>query len=469
MRSSDLEGLTEAQSALLRDALLARADAEAAEVRADDAREEAEQAREEAERARARIWLLAEAGRRMAESMDWKSVVQAIARSGVPAVADWASLEVVENGRLRVVAVAHSDPERERLAWDFVARHPPDPGAVTGSANVIRTGQLELVENLAPEVIREAAQDAEHLRLLENLNVRHYAIAPLTTPAGVIGTLTFVLGDSGRRFAPEDIDLITSLAARAALHIHNARLYAERSHVAQVLQTSLRPRALPTIAGVEVAARFMAAGDNIEVGGDFYDVFRSGDGAWTAVVGDVTGKGPEAAAVTALARHTLRTAALLNDDPSANLALLNQALSAEPGERRLCTVFYLRLCPGEDGVECRFANAGHPAPLVLGVDGRVTPLNTGRGPLAGAFESAHYAAARTHLAPGELILMYTDGVTEVRRGDAEFGERDLAGELSSCAGRAAEEVVDALERRALELQDGRPLDDIALLAIRADP
>ena len=125
VRSIDPAGLGESGSALLREALLARADAEAAQVRADDAREEAEQAREEAERARARIWLLAEAGRRMAQSLDWKSVVQAIARSGVPAVADWASLAVVEDGQLRVVAVAHSEPERERLAWDFIARHPP--------------------------------------------------------------------------------------------------------------------------------------------------------------------------------------------------------------------------------------------------------------------------------------------------------------------------------------------------------
>jgi serine phosphatase RsbU (regulator of sigma subunit) len=237
-----------------------------------------------------------------------------------------------------------------------------------------------------------------------------------------------------------------------------------------VLQTSLRPRALPSIAGVEVAARFLAAGgDNIEVGGDFYDVFRSGDGAWTAIVGDVTGKGPEAAAVTALARHTLRTAALLNDDPAKNLALLNQALGGEPGENRLCTVFYLRLCPGEDGVACRFATAGHPAPLRLGVDGQVTPLRGGRGPLVGAFPDARFQSATIDLTPGELVLLYTDGVTEVRRGDTEFGERDLADALAGCAGRPAEDAVAALERRALELQGGRPRDDIALLAIRACP
>jgi len=465
---SEREGFSGEQSELLREALLARADAEAAQVRADDARHEAELAREEAERGRARIWLLAEAGRRMAESMDWESTLEAIVRCGVPAVADWTSLAIVENGGLRVVAVAHTDPGRERLAWELVERHPPDVSAATGAARVIRSGEVELVEDLAPEVVRAAAHDAEHLRLLENLNVEHYVIAPLITPGGVIGTLTFVLGDSGRRFAAEDLELITSLAARSALHVQNARLYAERSHIAQVLQASLRPGALPTIPGVEVAARFMAAGDNIEVGGDFYDVFRSGDGVWTAIVGDVVGKGPEAAAVTALARHTLRTAALLNDDPRVNLALLNQALAAEAGEKRLCTVFYIRFCPGEDGLTCRFANGGHPAPLRLGVDGQVTPLDSGRGPLLGAFDDASYEEATIHLAPGELILMYTDGVTEVRRGDVEFGERDLADALAGCVGRPAEEVVASIQRRALELQGGQPRDDIALLAIRAE-
>jgi sigma-B regulation protein RsbU (phosphoserine phosphatase) len=140
----------------------------------------------------------------------------------------------------------------------------------------------------------------------------------------VIGALTFVLGDSERRFTPQDLHLITSLAARAALHIQNSRLYTERSHVAQVLQASLRPRDLPSIPGAEVAARFRAAGDQMEVGGDFYDIFRSEQSAWTAIIGDVVGKGPEAAASTALARHTLRTASMLSPDPAANLSLLNR-------------------------------------------------------------------------------------------------------------------------------------------------
>jgi serine phosphatase RsbU (regulator of sigma subunit) len=323
------------------------------------------------------------------------------------------------------------------------------------------------VEDLSRDAINAAAADAEHLRLLENLDVRHFVIAPLRTPSGVMGTLTFGLGDSGRRVMPEDLELITSLAARAALHIQNARLYAERSHIAQVLQASLRPRALPTITGAEVAARFMPAGEHIDVGGDFYDVFRSGDAVWTAIVGDVAGKGPEAAAVTALARHTLRAASLLQDDPAANLAVLNRALGADPSEPRFCTVLYARLCPGDGGLDCRLANGGHPAPLVLRADGRVEALDAARGALVGAFADARYEEATVTLAPGELILLYTDGVTEMRRHKAGFGERQLAATVADCVGRSAEEVVASVLRRALELQAGQPRDDIALLAIRS--
>jgi serine phosphatase RsbU (regulator of sigma subunit) len=456
------------QSRLLREALTARAEAEAARVRADAEREEAERARADAERARARMSLLAQAGRRMAESMDWESTLEAVVRSAVPAIADWCSLTLVEpGGGLRVLALAHKDAEREALAWRLVERHPPAPDDDTGAARVIRTGEPEVVHDVPREVLAAAAEDDEHLRLLENLNLRHYVIAPLRSSAGISGALTFVLEDADRRFAPEDLQLVTSLAARAALHIQNARLYAERSHIARTLQASLRPRALPEIEGAELAARFLAAGDQNEVGGDFYDVFRSGDAVWTAIVGDVAGKGPEAAAITALARHTLRTASLLEDAPAANLALLNRVLCSDSAPRDFCTVLYARLCPGADGVDLRLANGGHPPPFLLRPDGTVDRVDAGHGPLVGGVEEAVFTEATLTLAPGELLLLYTDGVVEVRTSDPGLGERELRATLARHAGRPADEVVDAVARRAVELQGGGQRDDIAVLAVRA--
>jgi serine phosphatase RsbU (regulator of sigma subunit) len=450
------------QSALLREALLARADAEAAEVRADAAREEAE-------RGRSRLAVLAEAGRLMAQSIDWEGTVQAVVRSAVPAVADWTMLSVLEaTGELRVVAVAHHEPDRERLAWQLITRYPPDPDAPSGARNVIRTGQPEVVEDLSTDTLRAVARDPEHLQLLERLHVRHCAIAPLTTPNGVLGALTFVREDAGRPFEDTDLQLITSLAARAALHIQNARLYTERSQVADALQVGLRPRALPRIAGAEVAARFMPAGDHLSVGGDFYDVFPSGDETWTMIIGDVSGKGAQAAAVTSLARHTLRAASMLGADPGANLALLNRALAADD-TGRFCTVFCARGRVENGRVHCRFANGGHPPPLLLRADGAIEPLSGGHGPLVGAFPDAAFATATFTLEPDDLLLMYTDGVTETHRSDVQAGERELRATLAACAGRSSEEVVAAVNRRAVELRAGNSTDDVALLAIKALP
>ena len=453
-------------AALLRDALLARADAEAAEVRAHAAREEAERAREEAELGRARLAVLTEAGRQMAQSIDWQSTVRAIVRSAVPAVADWTSLTMLEpTGELRTVAVAHRDPERERLAWQLLERHPPDRSADAGVAAVIRTGELEMVEDLAVETITAAAQDAEHLRLLENLNLHHYVIAPLSTPAGVIGALTFVLGDSRRRFEPGDVGLITSLAARAALHIQNSRLFTERLRIAEALQVGLRPPALPSVDGVELAAGFRPASDELEVGGDFYDVFPADDGTCTLIIGDVSGKGAEAAAVTALARHTLRTASLLVSDPAAVLGLLNRALHADP-TANFCTVFYARV---------RLRERPAPVPLcqrwprfAAGAAARRDDRGDRWGSRAGLgpFANAEYQEATLTLEAGDLLLMYTDGLIEVRRRDVARGERELRAALAASGGRSADEVVETVMGKAVELLGGRSRDDMALLAAK---
>jgi serine phosphatase RsbU (regulator of sigma subunit) len=457
------------QSRLLQDALVARAHAEAAGVRAEDARREAERITEQARRAHARSRLLAEAGRRMAESMDWETVLRVVVRSAVPAHADWAAVTVVEpSGELRVHAVAHAAPEREQLAWELARRLSTDPETTLGPGRVLRRGQAELVEDVTPARLSGGTGDPEQLRLLEALELHHLAHAPLRTPEGVIGVVTFGFGSSGRRFDREDRQLLASLAARASLAVNNARLYRERSLIAQTLQRSLLPHGLPAVPGLEIAVRYRAAGDQNLVGGDFYDVFRSGDGVWTAVIGDVSGKGAEAAAVTALVRHTLRAASRLREDPAGLLTLLNELLLEDTSSAtNFCTVFYTRLCPDGDGCHLRFSNGGHPSPLLVRPDGSVREVGTGRGPLVGALDDARFAEAELRLAPGELLLLHTDGVTEVRPSDMTFGDRQLRRTLAEHAGASAEAVVAAVERRVLELQDGHPRDDIALVAVRS--
>ena len=396
---------------------------------------EVEQSRllSETQRASDRLAFLAQAGRRMAESIDWEDTLRTVVRAAVPVVADSAELVVVEGGRaLRVAAVAHAD------------RAPVEPGPPGDAAmRVIETGELEI---------------SADYRLL---------VAPLRTPAGVVGALTLTRDEQSGPFSNDDVELVVSFASRASLHVQNARLYTERSHIAQTLQASLRPQALPEIAGADVGVRYLPAGEHNEVGGDFYDLYPTGDRTWGAVVGDVSGKGAEAAAVTSLVRHTLRTAAMLHEDPADILALLNRAMIAQ-SVNAFCTVIYVRLRPVDGGgIDVELANGGHPAPLVLRADGSVERHDGGRGPLVGAIGDADFIACSLRLAPGDLVVLYTDGVTEVRTSDPTLGDRELLETVRGQRGASAGEVAQAVERRAVELQNDRPRDDIAVLAVRA--
>jgi serine phosphatase RsbU (regulator of sigma subunit) len=160
-----------------------------------------------------------------------------------------------------------------------------------------------------------------------------------------LAPLTLVSTTPGRVFGEKDLHLAEELARRAATRIDNAGLYHERDHIAWTLQQSLLPPALPDIPGFEVAALYRPAGEGYEVGGDFYDVFETADRAWALVVGDVCGKGPEAAAITGLARHTIRAIAMHDRRPCKVLRSLNEALLGEAWTDRFCTVCYVRLRP----------------------------------------------------------------------------------------------------------------------------
>jgi sigma-B regulation protein RsbU (phosphoserine phosphatase) len=182
--------------------------------------------------------------------------------------------------------------------------------------------------------------------------------------------------------------------------------------------------------------------------------------------GRCLGKGAAAAAITATARHTLRAAALIDPAPAANLALLNRVLVADLRPADFCTVVQARLYPGEDRLSVRLAHGGHPPALVLRADGTVESVEAGRGPLVGIVADAEFRESALELAPGELLLLYTDGVTEVRTSDLSLGPRQLISTLAAQRGRSADDVIEAVTASALRLQQGAARDDIAVLAIR---
>jgi serine phosphatase RsbU (regulator of sigma subunit) len=253
-----------------------------------------------------------------------------------------------------------------------------------------------------------------------------------------------------------------------AVAITNAQLFERESTIAQTLQRSLRPGGLPIVSGLSAAVRFRPAGEGVELGGDFYDLFRARDG-WAALIGDVQGKGPDAAAVTALARHTLRAAAGYERRPSGVLGDLHRALREQRSGDRFCTVAYAHMEVGEEHVGLDLACGGHPLPLVVHADGRVQPV--GRlGTLLGTDIEPALSDVRVELGPGDVLVLYTDGVTEVRRRRTEvFGVRELTALLGDCGGLPPDAIADRIEAAVLAASEGRLRDDVAILALGPTP
>ena len=466
VRDVTLQHVSEAErTRLLKDALTSRAQAEAAMVRAEHAAAEAEAARRGTE-------FLARAGERLAVvTRDYDRTLQEVARVAVPQMADWCTFTLRERrGVLRTAAVAAADPELERIASELAQAYPPRLDASAGAGATIRTGRAQLVTEVPEALLEALAQDERQLAFLRRMGLRSGLTVPLNVGGRTIGALSLVLSTADRTYGPDDVTLAESLAARAALAVENARLLDERSHIAQTLQRSLLPPALPAVEGLELAARYRAAGDQNEVGGDFYDVFRAVDGEWTFVIGDVSGKGAEAAAVTSLTRHTLRAASLRETEPIPTLELLNDALLTQPDPAgRFCTVLLARVSAAPSGVGLRLATGGHLPPVLLRAGGRVERVQL-RGSIVGGLDRPHFGEREVHLEPGDLLVMFTDGVTELRAADGEWGplgDAALEGVLREMRGAPVEDIVAAIEHRAVELQEGEPRDDIALLALRA--
>src|SRR5215212_7729436 len=272
--------------------------------------------REEAQR------FLVEVGATLSSSLDYRTTLANVARLAVPHLADWCAVDIVEeDGSLERLAVEHEDPQKVQLAHELNERYPPDPEAPQGVLRVVRSGQPEFYPDITDEMIVAAARDAEHLRLIREIGFVSLIFVPLVARGRTLGVITLVSAESGRRYGRADLELAEELARHAALAVDNARLYRGHVRVTHTLQEGLLPTRLPEVPGVEVGVRYVSAGE-VDVGGDFYDLFNtrmadqngssepsSSSSSWGAVIGDVSGKGAEAAAVLALARYTIRAVA----------------------------------------------------------------------------------------------------------------------------------------------------------------
>jgi serine phosphatase RsbU (regulator of sigma subunit) len=420
----------------------------------------------EAEReGRVRADFLARAGSILDASLDYEETLAAVAQIAIPEVADWCAVSVLDDaGVLQEVATAHVDAAQRELGREISRRYPPDPESPSGTYGVARSGDTIYVREVTDEMLVAGIADPEHLDLVRRLGLRSVVIAALKARGRTFGTLSLASAESGRLFDHADVQLAEELARRAGMAIDNARLYTERSRIAHTLQVKLLPERLPDIPRALMAARYRAAGELNEVGGDFYDVFQRSPTEWALVVGDVSGKGAEAAAVTALARYTLRAAALEDTPPSGALHRLNAAMLYDDTSQ-FATVVMAYLSAGPRGsIDLRVALAGHPAPAIVRRDGRVEMA--GRyGTMAGLRADIEVHDVAVRLDPGDVLLLYTDGVTEAGPRRTPFGEAGLVSVLRDLPGRSPQEVVDAVEQAVVAAQPGDPRDDIALLAI----
>lgn len=385
----------------------------------------------------------------------------------------------------RISLQLNREHDRQRLAQTVVEVTAEscgrDGAALLSRASVVHPWEVTARHGrFDADLLGIAEEVAERLRGL-GTDVPEVVWAPgaLAVPVTPMRNLTDLLLVPDDETAPEGLEpLLAGIGAHATTALENARLHhlaqaelaarnralAERDEVARELQRSLLPPALPDVSGLDLAAGYLPMTEGI--GGDFYDVYPLGGSGWGVVLGDVCGKGPAAAGVTALARHTLRAAAMAGHPPAESVRLLNQAMiRREEDARTFCTVVDLRLQPHDGGVQLDLGVAGHPPVLVLRTDGTLEQLGP-TGHLVGMFDDIRVGAVSAELRRGDLCVLYTDGATDVRRDAEVFGDERLADVVRSCRDMSAAAVVRSIELAVVDFQRGDITDDLALVAIR---
>jgi Stage II sporulation protein E (SpoIIE)/GAF domain len=375
-----------------------------------------------------------------------------------------------DEGEVQETAIMHVDRSRIDMVAEMCQRGREAGGdGMWSVARAMRTGRSERVDDITDDDLVRVAIDDEHLQLLRTLGPRSAMVAPLVARGRVLGGITLV--SAGRRnYTDDDRNLLEGVASRAATAIDTALLFDSRTQVARALQQTLLPPELPEIPGIDLGARYRVADLGIEIGGDFYDVFEIPRG-WNVVLGDVCGKGPAAAAVTGLFRHTLRAVAPglaeSGHGPAAVLGATNDAILDQIDDTRFATAALVELVPDRGRAHVRVACGGHPRPILVRADGEVERVDA-TGTLLGVLPDPPLQEVDLEMEPGDALVLYTDGVTEARNGSLQFGESRLIEALEGAqhlvdASAVADRVIHAVD---VFRDPSSPSDDIAVVVIR---
>jgi serine phosphatase RsbU (regulator of sigma subunit) len=403
--------------------------------------------------------LLLTATAKLDTSLDPQQTLRRIAGNTLPELAELCVIDLVdEDGTITTTVAAAVDP---RIAERVEATRPEErPEELSGHpvARALTERTSHVVHDVAAAGIDMTIQTAGILPD-RDASTRSVTVVPMVARGRMLGVISFV--HAGRP-QPGQLRVLEDLTGRAALAYDNARLYAERARVAQTLRRSLMPAALPALPGLELESYFRPMGAGSEVGGDFYDVFADRDGCWL-VVGDVCGKGAEAAVITAFLRHTTAAYARDGSSPASVLTRVNRAMLEQNFDGRFATAILARLEYTADGITLTVAAAGHPPALVTRAGGVTQEFGTG-GTLLGIFPDARIGEASTTLGVDDSLTLYTDGLSEAQAPARLLSSREMIGALTGAPPRSAQQTIAAL-LGLLDFSQGAR-DDIAILTVR---
>ena len=414
-----------------------------------------------------KLVFLLEASAELGRSLDYRTTLNNLARLVVPRLADWCSVQVMENDAFTTVALAHVDPEKVAYARELQQRYPTNPDALTGAPNVVRTGKSEIYPEITEEMIAGATADPEYLRIVRELGLNSVMIVPMTSGGTTFGVITLIAAESGRHYDRADLDVAEELARRAAVAVQNAEEFrrqkgrlAEITRVAEVVQHAILPPVPRRAGNLDLCTAYVSAAREALIGGDLYEIVAV-PGAVRLIIGDVRGKGLAAVRLATVVLGEFRAAAVERDDIAALARQMDARLRPFLGDEDFVTALIAEVsADGLASVVC----CGHPPALLYAEDRRSylgdansLPLGLGAAP----------SAVTAQLRPGDRVLLYTDGILEARDPEGRFIDLETVAEALGHG--PLETVLDRIHSELLDAVGSDLADDLALLVAEYRP
>lgn len=406
-----------------------------------------------------RLNLLVRAGEIFHQSLDVTTTLNNVARLAVEAFSDICLFDLIDDrsDRLFVTASAHREPEKELALSSVAAILYVEEFGVHPVVQVTRTGQPFFLPHIDDAVITQHAASRQHEQYMRRFGYRSKIVVPVIAQNQIFGALTFVRTREDNEFDRADLTFALDLGRRAGLAVANAKQFHREQYVAETLQRAFLPRRFPSKPGLDVSAHYRPGSTEADIGGDWYDAFEDDAGEIVITIGDVTGKGIEAARLMVLLRQGIRVASLYSSDPRKIADACNRLLLKEGGEK-LASAFIGVVDPKTGAL--RYSSAGHAPPMLRLANGQLQQLEAPSPPL-GAFAELDVPLYETHCPPGSLLVLYTDGIIETSR-DVVQGVHMLEKVLRSDAVVHAANPAEFIERA---IANAAPRDDIAILAL----